>query len=302
MIVVKLMGGLGNQMFQYAFARHIQVQTGQRIIFITTGFLKDTSGRVYALEHFKLKDATVPGFLKQWYYTVILKMKVMIFTKCDKKKGFGEHNYHELTERGLYYTNDMFDYYREKLTSRKNRYIFGFFQSEKYFADIESSLRKEFKCKETYSKKYMEMQKKILECNSVCLHIRRGDYIGADWSTLVHVCNDEYYIKAMDEVAHKVKLPKFFVFSNNHDDLEWIRINFKFQYEVTYVDLNNSDYKELMLMSKCNHFILSNSSFSWWASYLSTNKEQVVVAPDRWHKEFEAHDIYRSHWIKMNVE
>ena len=86
---------------------------------------------------------------------------------------------------------------------------------------------------------------------------------------------------------------------NTHEDIEWIRKNYQFPAETTFVDENNRDYQELQLMCSCKHFILANSTFSWWAQHLSTNKESIVCAPDSWDRQFplESEDIYENSWI-----
>ena len=114
--------------------------------------------------------------------------------------------------------------------------------------------------------------------NSVCVHIRRGDYT---YLKNYQVCSIAYYLKAMEIMKGKIKEPKFYIFS---DDIEWVKKNIDFDVDVTYIDKNNTSYEELRLMYSCKHFIISNSSFSWWAQYLSTNKNKVVISPNIWYQ------------------
>ena len=142
------------------------------------------------------------------------------------------------------------------------------------------------------------MIQQIENSNSVCVHIRRGDYIGSSFD----ICTEAYYQKGMDIIASKVENPTFYIFSNSSEDLQWIKENYHFSYDLVYVDLNNCDYEELRLMYTCKHFIISNSTFSWWGAYLSTNEEKVVIAPSKWNQDYKVvEDLYLDHWIKVGV-
>jgi len=121
------------------------------------------------------------------------------------------------------------------------------------------------------------------------------------------VCSEEYYIKAMKYIESKLENPVFYIFSNTHEDIEWIKSNMKFRdkWNIKYVDQNNKDYVELFLMKSCYSFIISNSTFSWWAQYLSENENKIVVAPSIWNKEEiyknESKKIYISDWHLIDV-
>lgn len=119
------------------------------------------------------------------------------------------------------------------------------------------------------------------------------------------VCTEYYYQKGMDYIASNTENPVFYIFSNTHSDLEWIKNNYQFDYPVKYVDLNNPDYEEIRLMYNCKHFVISNSTFSWWGSYLSSSPNKIVVAPDIFKrkepeevfKDMNCNDVYRDDMV-----
>lgn len=297
MIILKLNGGLGNQMFQYAFARYLQELYGEPIRICTVGYNKDTSGREYSLQNFQLEDIIVPPRYVQWMDAIVLKLKTILYTRNSEDMLHGENNFQILSGKGLYVTNDLFNYYKIVKCNKKNKYISGFYQSEKFFYPVKEKIKTYFKINVEPSKANKQLIKELKSCNSVCVHIRRGDYVNTGWTPYLSVCNEEYYKSAMDVVASKTKDPIFYVFSNSSEDIQWIKENYHFKYNVRYVDLNNPDYEEIRLMYSCHHFILSNSSFSWWASYLTKSKDKIVVAPGKWHNMLEAKDIYQDDWI-----
>ena len=130
------------------------------------------------------------------------------------------------------------------------------------------------------------MLEEIKSCNGVCLHIRRGDYFSPQYINTHAVCDERYYAEAVSQAKEMIENPVFFVFSNDHESLEWIKQNYSFPpVDIRYVDLANPDYEELRLMKACKHFIISNSTFSWWAAVLSEeSSSKMVWAPKVWVK------------------
>ena len=151
------------------------------------------------------------------------------------------------------------------------------------------------------SKENRVLLKEISNCNSVCVHIRRGDYLDPRWSYL-NVCTENYYIKAIEYVKEKIDCPIFYIFSNTHEDVLWIKKNYNLAgINVKFVDLNNPDYEELRLMYHCKNFIISNSTFSWWAQYLCQNDSKMVVAPSQWNNQANSENIYMDNWHIIEV-
>lgn len=179
---------------------------------------------------------------------------------------------------------------------RKKNCFFGFFQSEKYFSDVKEELRKDLSPKKEKEQKNSNLYCEMEETNSVCLTVRRGDYIN---HPIHDLCNIEYFNKALEIIGNKVKNPVIFAFS---DDIEWVKNNIKFKYPVHFEDGTDSVYEKLRMMSSCKHFILSNSSFSWWACYLSNYSGKIVISPNRWFNIDIPCDLINENWILIDVE
>jgi len=144
------------------------------------------------------------------------------------------------------------------------------------------------------------MIKELESCESVCVHVRRGDYVKLKWN---EACSYGYYERAIKFMKEKLTSPLFYFFSNTHDDIEWIKSNWEFQdANIKYVDLSNPDYEELRLMYSCKNFIIANSSFSWWGAYLAGNKDKIVCAPSKWLFEIptEKSNIIPPNWNIIN--
>lgn len=178
-------------------------------------------------------------------------------------------------------------------------YISGYWQSEKFFAGVENKIRELFVFRRPTDSANEEMERKISSCTAVSLHVRRGDYVTESDTNLFHgVCSWGYYESAMKYLLTKIPNARFFAFS---DDPEWLHDNAKPQYSLEIVDINrdNKSYFDMYLMTRCQHHIIANSSFSWWAAYLGHNEKKIVVAPKPWfHGDPNGiNDIYCAGWI-----
>ncbi len=306
MIIADIKCGMGNQMFQYAYARALQkITNDDSIQFNTCTAKRMKDGRNYALGHCVLNDAIViPNKLIQTFWNVIWKVRL----KNNKKKLAylsAEQQYLQQSERGLYTTDVIFKYWGIPDTKAKVKYTNGWWQSPKYFSFIEADMRRELKIKTPASVENQKMLEKILKISdSVCLHVRRGDYVSSTFAKELDICSKEYYDRAIKIMREKLENPHFFVFTTSHEDVEWIKANWKYEgTDFTYVDLNNPDYEEIRLMYNCKHFILANSTFSWWGAYLSDCKEKIVLCPARWNnRETDYEDVYCEDWIKVEIK
>lgn len=299
MIYACLRDGLGNQMFIYAYARALQERNNQKTLVLDTfDFRKDI--RTYSLNNFRLN----PCVKKNKIMSQILN-RVILTLKLGKERSARIENekFIKNAKKGIY--SDFFSYSVPPFVdSNKKRIIVrGFYQSHKNFENIKNLIKEELTVVTPPSNENKNMLEQISQDNAVCVHVRRGDYVNNPaWSKELAICTEEYYKKAMDIVASKVENPVFYIFSNCSEDIEWIKQNYKFDYELKYVDLNNPDYEELRLMYNCKHFIISNSTFSWWAQYLSQNENRVVVAPSLWNRLMDASNIYMDDWDIVEVE
>jgi hypothetical protein len=291
MIITKLMGGLGNQMFQYATGRRLAYVHGVKLYLDTTWF-KDTNLRNYLLNCFNIKNYIATP--KQ-----ISKLKL-------KKNGFRQKIltifFKKSTEFSSTHIVEKFFHFNSELMNLPDHvYLDGYWQSEKYFQDIEDILRNEFTVKRPQSGKNLELSEMIESCESVSIHFRRGDYITDPQTIKIHgACDIEYYNKSVQLVAKHLKNPKFFIFS---DDSNWVNENLKLNYPTTLVSHNQDVecFEDLRLMSQCKYNIIANSSFSWWGAWLNNKADKIVIAPKRWFRteERDTRDLLPKSWIRI---
>jgi len=273
MVIVRLIGGLGNQMFQYAAGRAV-AHRNQTQLKLDVSALERDAARSYRLHHFNIVESIatpneVAHFRKRDLWSRISR-RVERFLPPYKRSMFAQRF-------------DRFD--PDILRLRGNVYLIGYWQSEKYFKDIEQIIRQDFTFRHTPDAENQRLARIIADANSVSLHIRRGDYVSNPrFSRKFGTCSPEYYRTAIAKVAGKVKHPHILVFS---DDIDWAHDNLKSQYPITFVAHNNADddCEDLRLMSQCRHHIIANSSFSWWGAWLCANPGKVVIAPKKWFNE-----------------
>lgn len=261
-MTIKLKGGLGNQMFQYAHGRKLEL-SGQKVVFDISFFAGSRANndisRDFKLDVFNL--GTNAEFLNKpsSFSIFIAKVKKVLGVKVEE-----------------------------------------YYQGVKYFIDISDIIKKEFTLKNGLSEVMRDFEEKVSDSNSISLHIRRGDYIADARTNAFHgVCGLDYYQAAMKLIKERVSAPIFFVFS---DDIDWAKENLKGG-EFVFVSCSSvKDYEELILMSKCKHNIVANSSFSWWGAWLNNNSEKIVIAPRKWFADEISNtdnDIVSSEWIKI---
>lgn len=306
MLKLQLGGGLGNQMFQYAYLYSQLKEKGledKKILFIMHHNIYEDV-RSFALSNlnlsldYKIVDEKNCGFkvkLKRCEEKAIKKF-------CRSFKITGKHEIKLLHFMNIVSVSELYEYFDTLVVKNKNSFIEGAFQNWRYFDHYRKDIINEYKICIPIAEHHNKLLKKISESNSVCVHIRRGDYTNSHYKNTLSICDLNYYQRAMDYIARKTKTPIFYVFSNTHEDHEWIKENYKFKYPTVYMDFDNSDYEELRLMGSCKHFIISNSSFSWWAQYLSANDTKIVVAPSKWFNgPVNAAGIYMPGWKLIDV-
>lgn len=267
MIIVRILGGLGNQMFQYAYAKALE-QKGYCVKLDISGFKKYKLHGGYHLNK----------------YQINLK-KASNFSNFISKVTFLKHK----KEKNLIYDPTF------KLL-KGNEYIKGYFQTEKYFSEIRNLLLKQFTISDTISNSTKQYKKQILETINTCsVHIRRGDYISNSKSNSIHgTCSIEYYREAIKIISEKHKNTIFFVFS---DDISWTKENLLIENAV-YINHKTIPHEDIYLMSLCKHNITANSSFSWWGAWLNQNKNKVVIAPKKWFLN-KKNEIASKNWITI---
>ncbi len=283
MLTIWCLGGLGNQMFQYAMYRALELD-GHDVKLDTAEFDSYALHNGYELERvFSLiPDRIVykhsSGKIMQFIMRVMKKLNI----------------YHYFQQN--YYTEERYE--KQPPNLNEDTYLHGYWQSEKYFIKHRDAILKDFNFPpaNAENKRVIDL---IAQVNSVSLHVRRGDYI--NHSELGGICDLAYYQKAIAYIREKVANPHFFVFSN---DLDWCKDNLPLNSNVTYVDFNTGEYsfRDMQLMSLCKHNIVANSSFSWWGAWLNVNPDKIVITPSRWfnNTKYDTTDIIPHSWYKIN--
>ena len=283
MIIVKLIGGLGNQLFQYAAARRLAEKHSTILKLDITGFEKDKHClRTYNLHCFYIHESLATNAeinLIQWNLFNRLKHKLSSSDGTEKQ----------------------FDFDPKILDAPNNILLDGYWQSEKYFADISDILRREFVVKYQQDAQSQMFSDRIQSTESVSLHVRRADYVQNALTNKIHgTCDQDYYDRAIRYIAERVNHPHFFIFS---DEPEWVKDNLKIGFPMTVVDCNDAsrNYEDLRLMSTCKHNIIANSSFSWWGAWLNPNPDKLVITPEQWFndKKRNTKDLIPEQWVKM---
>jgi hypothetical protein len=288
LIITKLYGGLGNQLFQYAVARNLSELNNVQLKLDITPFRKYKM-RVYGLDHFNITAE------------VASKYEIRRLKKGNQLLRLSNHLRKNRIYPKTYYQEKSHFFDEELLNYRWSLYLDGYWQSEKYFKEIAAIIRKEFQLRDRPSEPSQIMAGLIENCDSVSLHIRRGDYVSNPEAYQHHgLCTLEYYYAAINRLASQLKAPHFFIFS---DDIPWVRENLKVGFPTVYVYHNgeDKDYEDLWLMSLCKYHIIANSSFSWWGAWLADYRDKVVIAPEKWlnNSEINTNDLIPENWIKI---
>lgn len=310
MIYLELSGGMGNQLFEYAMARQVlelvrKERPKEKITLIQTRYNKDV--RNYSLNNFCI-DASI-RLIPKWKQKILelyyktKKHLIMILKTEDKKLIRGQKSFETMIKYGMFCTTDVFDYYEYKIPKKKVIYIYGNFQSLKYFSNVESIIRQEYKVKREKVNVSDELLALVENENSVAVHIRRGDYLNTEWEKSLNICDEHYYSEAIRYIISKVDNPVFYVFSNGKEDLNWIKENMNLPGNIKYIDQDGSEIDDFYLMSHCKHHIISNSTYSWWTSFLAENKQKIVIAPSEWYRTDDQHadDIYLDNWKIIKI-
>lgn len=256
------MGGLGNQMFQYAAGKALAHKLHATLKLDISQYQNEKL-RKYALDCFELKAEFATGNdLKKFF--------------SYKQKPFW---YKNLLRFIILEENPVPSFITDYFTVKGNIFLNGYWQSEKYFLQITPIIKDEFNFRIKVMNSY---KRKIMQTNSVAIHIRRGDYISNKITKEFHgICSNEYYANSIEYIHYKIKSPFFFIFS---DDLDWCRkkfVDILKSNDYLFVE-STTDIIDLQLMSLCKHNIIANSSFSWWASWLNNNRDKIVIAPQIW--------------------
>lgn len=278
MKIVKFLGGLGNQMFQYALYKSLQKKFNVKADL--QGYRDYPLHNGFEIAHiFNIKLDAISSFRsnlyanKKWKYRKLRRI-------LNLKNVYKEES-------------NLFSFDPFVIDDPKTAYYWGYWQNLKYFIDIAPEIRHDFQFKNELTGRNQVVLTEVIKNNSVSLHVRRGDYLKDP--LLGGLCGPDYYQKAIDYINDHIYQPEFFVFS---DDIPWCTENLKLT-NSTFISWNkgNSSYIDMQLMSNCKHNIIANSSFSWWAAWLNTNPDKIVIAPKKWVNREKTTMSFPDNWI-----
>lgn len=274
MIITKCTDGLGNQLFQYAIGRSLSILKQTDFFVDRTDFINNPL-RQYCLEYFNMQPATIANYkkfaLQHPLYFAQLKLRLV---KTIRENAAAPVPLNAFP---------------------KNSFLRGYWGREEYFAPIKETIQKEFTIKEELkSAAFKIVEQEISQVNAVSIHIRRGDYLKPQNGILFELLTNEYYKEAIAAIQARITDPVFYVFS---DDLEWVKNNFTFLKGYHFVNEEKmlKDYEELILMSRCQHQVIANSTFSWWAAWLNVSENKIVIQPEKWYTDPDLQDQYSRH-------
>ena len=277
MVIIKVIGGLGNQMFQYALYRSFLAKGKEakldircynlnkhhygyelnEVFGITPIIASNKECNELSNDHYDLFTRGIRRYIK---HNFRMGKETHITQSIDGKSEIDSFLYMPL----IYEMDDV--------------YLEGFWQSYRFFNDIKRTLYQDFKFKDEMDNNNRNISELMEKTNSVSIHVRRGDYLSSP--EFKDVCTLQYYFNSIEFITKRIDEPVFYVFS---DDLDWCKKNLCLENSI-FVDVNkgNKSYNDMRLMSLCKHNIIANSTLSWWSAYLNKNDKKIVIAPPKW--------------------
>lgn len=286
-VVVGLSGGLGNQIFQYAAGRALSLRLGAPLK-LDTSWFTGQKNRTFALDPFAIagETCTSRSLTPHWFKPFESKVSRRLFTSRMGAKIFREPHFH-------------FSASFEDISSPI--FLEGYWQSPRYFQEATAHIQNDLEILGTVPSPCQAMLEAIQSSQSICMHVRRGDYVSSAITAKTHgTCSQDYYIQGITSLIKDMVSPRCFVFS---DDPEWVRENVTLPCSMTVVDINSGDeaHWDLFLMSACDHFLIANSSLSWWGAWLGRNINKRVIAPRNWFldSDKDTRDLIPQKWERI---
>lgn len=287
-VTVRLNGGLGNQLFQYASGRAVALRHDAQLLLDLSAFDTDRK-RSYELGAFPIEAR------------IATPDDLALYEPRHRPVGVIARLRERLRARPEVYREPHFHYDANLADHRPPVYLDGYWQSERYFADIADRLRRELTPRAPLETENARVAAEIDAVTAVSLHVRRGDYVSDAHTNAYHgVCSLDYYRAAVAHIAARVPDAHLFVFSDDH---AWTQANLTLGLPTTYVSANPPDrgFRDMQLMTRCRHHVIANSSFSWWGAWLNAAPEKIVVAPRRWFaaSENDPRDLIPPRWVQL---
>ena len=269
-IVIRIRGGLGNQLFGYAFGKNLSIEKGYDLILDTYNAFE------YDKKNYK-RSFELNKFNTNFIYA---NNKYLLYQFEKIQRNFLKiYSIFQIIDKKIYIENFSFGFNKkfEKLKPLPLRFLDGMWQSEKYFHNIKSLLQSEITPKNPLDDLNQTLLNDIRNSNSIAIHVRFFDNIN---SSEYHNMNSSYYENAINFIKKRTNNPKFYIFSDQPENIKSkIKLN-NINYKIIDNNIQSSDnYKDLLLMKECRNFIIANSTFSWWGAWLSSNKDKIVICP-----------------------
>ena len=313
MIHINVTGRCGNQFFQYAFARKLSLITGDEEFkfdfFNVNRWRNQTDDASFddQLQHFNVAPYTsvcdnenvfdiVASSRQKRAYKLDLFMRKVFIKLTGTDALWLLKNEPQLNRLGIYYHETAST--APVGTKEREKLIKGYFERKYYFDDIKEVLFREFTPKYPEKEKNRELYKVIRENESVCVSFRKWGEVPDDVKKERDVCGKDYYEKAVEEMLRRVPNAVLIVFS---DDVDWVKKNFDFgNVSVFFEDGTDEIWEKMRMMYSCKHFIMTTSTFTWWAQYLCRNEDKIVISPDHWYNGGKESALIDQDWVLIH--
>lgn len=303
MLIARINGGIGNQLFQYAFVRSLSIKFNQKFLLDLSWYFdydkyeklndpKAATKRDFLLNYFNIKSPITNKFYLNWIKRLEIRSKNSTLFKYLLTGPLNKFSFKIINQ-------DNFSF--AVINESPRVYLSGYWQHDDIIEDYKKQISKDLILKHTLSANNKSYLKSINSTNSVAIHYRRGDFVSKPKPQALHApCSNNYYQNSIKLMQKIIDDAHFFIFS---DDIEWIKNNYDFSTNTTFIDNDGPDYEHLFLMSQCKHQITANSTFSWWAAWLNTNLNKNVITPKYWYNNKDFNNTLTripKEWIKLN--
>jgi len=302
MVIVKIIGGFGNQLFQYAAGRALSLHLKTELKLDFSFFDTEEKKKVLRLNVFNLPYTVAE---KNDYRNIKNLEKPLFVKRILNKIGIRIPPFYKSSH---IFEENILTIFDKKQQNNQNFYIEGWLGDEQCFINIRDLLLKELNINTILDEENNKIKSQIDATNSIAIHVRRGDYLKNAYFKTLPI---EYYIKAINEIIQKIRNPHFFFFS---DDIDWVKNNFLHIENSNFIENNNKkdtqwstkgDVEDLMLIKSCKHQIIANSTYSWWGAWLNNNSDKLVYYPEQWFENttaqtnFESNKFIPKNWNKI---
>lgn len=303
MLIVRMVGGLGNQLFQYAFARTLSKKLNRKLYIDDSWYYEvhlldnkscpySTTIRNFFLKYYNIQTPIINKVHLNWIKRLEIKSKYSHFFRFLLDGPMNKLSFEKINHK-----NYSFDVIKKI----PRAYLIGYWQNNDIIDNYKQLLSNDLILKNPLSKRNELYLNSINSKNSIAVHFRRGDYISnPKYRELYAPCSKKYYQNGIKLIQNLINNPHFYIFS---DDIKWVKNNYDFTTDTTFIDNSGPEYEHLFLMNQCKHQITANSTFSWWAAWLNTNPHKIIITPLYWYYDKHLNETVTripDEWIKID--